>query len=1115
MTSKISSKRNSKSSNISNYRELKKNKYHRNSANIFINNYSSYENSPHYNNSSMESTGDNFRSFQRNNTNLTFGFVKIKKKNNPIKPKHHLINNDDFSLLNTTNRTNFRNNKKNSSFMGLNRNDKKRIGKKIKIFKTNKSLINLAELNEDKKIDINLSNYEIVVPHKTNNSDLFHKNDINFVQEQETNQESKLINSSQRNSNNQSDDSSNYDSGFILNKKNNRKMINLKLLKPKNHKLKNQRFSVQDSLSQSNNSNNKILVNRNSVQYISNQNRNNIFSSNDNSENYLNNNYMINDINLNHNEKKEDKIFRFYTPKKEKEKKNKITRKKTHYNPSSKKKKSILNSNNELIHFVSYDDNEENNENEIVIKKTKSKTTYIKEKDDFMSRLKKWTKNAKFKNSHFYKLFHIDDNGLEKEEQTPKQIQDLKKGLLNFTSYSSFNPRKKSSFSHVSFNEINSNPEIINSYNEINSNYSSKNNNNNNTNNDNNDNKRYSNIFRTQKKKVNKKFVKQLSRIPEILNGTERKRKSINTPQKISKSTTKLQMNIESENEEENESKKCTNKSLPKIDNTEQIFDKFINQHKYCFLEERDSDYESFSSSSDNNSLKKSKSKYSKSSFGFFDIRANSVRVSMRDNKLVFENKFLKEIGLKFVEKLKEENENLLEDIDLCCNNFKDNLVNNIIKSKNKIMLDVEKKYEENLNIIFLKKKKGEYDKDKKKIFRNYIYSPKLQNKVNIYMDLQILKLLITFYIQNFLFYFLKFDLNEKYFEINLYEQIYKLNYLSNELNKNNEITIFTNFGKNQNQKVRFSQTKLKKINFQIYRIDKISAKYYNKFLICDGGISEFESLNLLSQKEFLFPFEIELKSQLTSQNFKKLRLTSKNYSKKIGTYKNFQRSNTNQNTSILFRNGKIGNKNQKVDIWKKTFFKRTRDIEANNKILFEIKKEKKLKEKLRKQIDKKLYTSPLQQDNSFLLINRNHSRKLFNKESILFQTHIIKSNILKKYSNYLETLFFYVKDNNFQSFKELFCKFKINPEIKDEEGNSLLNLAVQCGSNEIIEFLLSRSALPNSQNKKLNTPLHYALTYQNFKLADLLIRNGADENIKNRDGLGPWQCLNSKHSII
>ena len=229
----------------------------------------------------------------------------------------------------------------------------------------------------------------------------------------------------------------------------------------------------------------------------------------------------------------------------------------------------------------------------------------------------------------------------------------------------------------------------------------------------------------------------------------------------------------------------------------------------------------------------------------------------------------------------------------------------------------------------------------------------------------------------------------------------------------------------------------------------------------------------------------------------------------------NFQRSNTNQKTSILFRNGKIGDKNQKVDIWKKTFFKRTRDIEANNKILFEIKKEKKLKEKLRKQIDKKLYTSPLQQDNSFLLINRNHSRKLFNKESILFQTHIIKSNILKKYSNYLESLFFYVKDNNFQSFKELFCKFKINPEIKDEDGNSLLNLAVQCDSNEIIEFLISSGALPNSQNKKLNTPLHYALTYQNFKLADLLIKNGADENIKNKDGLTPWQCLNSKKSII
>ena len=48
-----------------------------------------------------------------------------------------------------------------------------------------------------------------------------------------------------------------------------------------------------------------------------------------------------------------------------------------------------------------------------------------------------------------------------------------------------------------------------------------------------------------------------------------------------------------------------------------------------------------------------------------------------------------------------------------------------------------------------------------------------------------------------------------------------------------------------------------------------------------------------------------------------------------------------------------------------------------------------------------------------------------------------------------------------------------------------------------------------------MNTPLHYALSYQNFELADILINAGADESIKNYDGLTPWQCVNIDHSIM
>ena len=42
------------------------------------------------------------------------------------------------------------------------------------------------------------------------------------------------------------------------------------------------------------------------------------------------------------------------------------------------------------------------------------------------------------------------------------------------------------------------------------------------------------------------------------------------------------------------------------------------------------------------------------------------------------------------------------------------------------------------------------------------------------------------------------------------------------------------------------------------------------------------------------------------------------------------------------------------------------------------------------------------------------------------------------------------------------------------------------------------------------NTPLHEALTHQNYEIADLLIKKGAKETIKNKYGKTPWQCITS-----
>jgi ankyrin repeat protein len=88
------------------------------------------------------------------------------------------------------------------------------------------------------------------------------------------------------------------------------------------------------------------------------------------------------------------------------------------------------------------------------------------------------------------------------------------------------------------------------------------------------------------------------------------------------------------------------------------------------------------------------------------------------------------------------------------------------------------------------------------------------------------------------------------------------------------------------------------------------------------------------------------------------------------------------------------------------------------------------------------------------------------NKESMLFRTHEIKSRILKKSQHDpKQSLFFFIKDDNFQKFKEVLEKKKLNLEETDDEGNTLLNVAVQCNSYSIANYLINNGANVNTQN--------------------------------------------------
>lgn len=139
---------------------------------------------------------------------------------------------------------------------------------------------------------------------------------------------------------------------------------------------------------------------------------------------------------------------------------------------------------------------------------------------------------------------------------------------------------------------------------------------------------------------------------------------------------------------------------------------------------------------------------------------------------------------------------------------------------------------------------------------------------------------------------------------------------------------------------------------------------------------------------------------------------------------------------------------------------------------------------------------------------NQNHlNNKNINQTSTILKTQGLKTKFINSLRNspYLK-LFYYIKDNNFKTFKDLFEKEHFNIEYKDKDENTMLNLAVQANNYEITNFLINRGSDVNTQNNILNTPLHNALINSNFQIANLLIKYNANQELKNKHNLNPWE---------
>jgi hypothetical protein len=107
----------------------------------------------------------------------------------------------------------------------------------------------------------------------------------------------------------------------------------------------------------------------------------------------------------------------------------------------------------------------------------------------------------------------------------------------------------------------------------------------------------------------------------------------------------------------------------------------------------------------------------------------------------------------------------------------------------------------------------------------------------------------------------------------------------------------------------------------------------------------------------------------------------------------------------------------------------------------------------------------------------------------------------------FLKTL---INEGESNKFKEYFSfvSEKIDINTKDEDGNTLLILCAKNGLINLASLLLENGADVNKQNNKGNTALHYAISLKHFTLADLLAKHNAKEDVMNKFGYTPWECI-------
>jgi hypothetical protein len=109
------------------------------------------------------------------------------------------------------------------------------------------------------------------------------------------------------------------------------------------------------------------------------------------------------------------------------------------------------------------------------------------------------------------------------------------------------------------------------------------------------------------------------------------------------------------------------------------------------------------------------------------------------------------------------------------------------------------------------------------------------------------------------------------------------------------------------------------------------------------------------------------------------------------------------------------------------------------------------------------------------------------------------------------------VRHGKFGDVEELLNQpeWSVPIDYQDDMGNSLMHFATQNGNKRMVKLCLRRGSALNLQNLLGQTPLHFAYGYGYAEVGDYLINKGADDTIKNKDGLTCYEGLGARELML